>query len=787
MKQFYLLAAALLITFGLSAQTIFVDADATGAGDGSSWENAYTNITDAVNAAAGGEQIWIADGTYNEGASVFVDKPLAFIGGFNGTETMVDESDPTTNVVTMTGDALGDDIVGSFDTLRTDNFRIFDVDSLIPPLFGMGTPSVVFQAMSFQNGQAEIYTDPDFEAPIDPSAGGAIRSYSPTGVRVCTFTDNDGDYGAGPALLFGADNSVVEGSSFSGNRSFFASILYARSVVGPFVAGCAFNNNVGNRGGFLGIGTLGSFVTDCSFDSNVDPTGRGALSFIQADVATVFRSSFTNNQADLAAAIYLADVVGNANDDPENILIDSCSFNGNTGARFGGGLTSLDADFAIRRSQVLNTANLAANGLGGFIYQQGVGRTVVVDSCLFEGNVGQIGGAILARDSGTVLTITNSTFNGNGAGNANRGGAIGMLGEFTGAADPDIAQGTPVLNVDNCIFFNNQAPAAPGPGGAFFLQGGGVQALPATVTNSEFVNNSASGSGGGIFTLFGVDLVVENTYFGSNNANIGGAIYGQTGFRDDPRADTDEEAFQFASITVESSQFQINGATQQGAAIYGSGVSVDATNNEFYQNLVSGDADGVGIGGAMGLNGDSARILNFNVINNTFVGNAAVTEGDHIAVFQDLLNPTDITETNLFLTNNAFFSFGVAGAVVVEENANGAIFTNGGNFFNEAPDDFTLDATDVLEEFALEDEYFVSPLELERELINLSPLPNTDLVDGGVTTAETPTEDRAGNTRDANPDIGANELLGETVVDIAVNSGIHNTLVSVLGTANLVT
>ncbi|MEO0790892.1 MAG: fasciclin domain-containing protein, partial [Bacteroidota bacterium] len=112
---------------------------------------------------------------------------------------------------------------------------------------------------------------------------------------------------------------------------------------------------------------------------------------------------------------------------------------------------------------------------------------------------------------------------------------------------------------------------------------------------------------------------------------------------------------------------------------------------------------------------------------------------------------------------------------------------NGGNFFNEAPDDFTLDATDVLEEFALEDEYFVSPLELERELINLSPLPNTDLVDGGVTTAETPTEDRSGTARDANPDIGANELLGETVVDIAVNSGIHNTLVSVLGTANLVT
>ena len=95
---------------------LYVKFDATGANDGSSWTNALTKLQDAVfQACPGITQIWVAKGTYytDEGggkvnndrnASFIMKNNLAIYGGFNGTETQLNERNWTTNPTILSGD-----------------------------------------------------------------------------------------------------------------------------------------------------------------------------------------------------------------------------------------------------------------------------------------------------------------------------------------------------------------------------------------------------------------------------------------------------------------------------------------------------------------------------------------------------------------------------------------------------------------------------------------------------------------------------------------------------------
>ncbi len=71
----FLLSAALLASLTASGKVIYVDADAHGANDGTSWENAYFYLQDALMFAVSGDEIRVAQGVYKPDDFVLSDRP----------------------------------------------------------------------------------------------------------------------------------------------------------------------------------------------------------------------------------------------------------------------------------------------------------------------------------------------------------------------------------------------------------------------------------------------------------------------------------------------------------------------------------------------------------------------------------------------------------------------------------------------------------------------------------------------------------------------------------------
>lgn len=108
-----LTAASLLLSAITMAQTIiYVDADATGNNDGSSWSNAYNDLYVALYVSSNdtnytGAQIWIAEGFYtriSQNQTFDVNNDVLLYGGFDGTESSIDDRDIENHPTIISGD-----------------------------------------------------------------------------------------------------------------------------------------------------------------------------------------------------------------------------------------------------------------------------------------------------------------------------------------------------------------------------------------------------------------------------------------------------------------------------------------------------------------------------------------------------------------------------------------------------------------------------------------------------------------------------------------------------------
>ena len=130
------------ITATFIEKPIFVDVNATGNNDGSSWTDAYTDLQTAMNAGANSKEVWVAKGVYKPTGTgrnaTFTATLLGKVyGGFAGTETKLSERDMslihTTNATILSGDLSGNDnanLIESEPTRQDNAYHVVTVKRL---------------------------------------------------------------------------------------------------------------------------------------------------------------------------------------------------------------------------------------------------------------------------------------------------------------------------------------------------------------------------------------------------------------------------------------------------------------------------------------------------------------------------------------------------------------------------------------------------------------------------------------------------------------------------------
>jgi len=768
----------------LSAQITYVNASATGTADGSSWENAFTTLDDALDKFNGTsvltqEEIWVASGTYKPGkdmadtsSTFFLNAPVDLYGGFAGTENDRSERDPTGLATVLSGDLAGDDN-GMIDSLsRLDNSRhvlLFD---------GSISRKITVDGFTITGGHTSDNGDADFIQ----RAGGGILSFTALDVSNCIFTNNYGRSGGGIAFDSGdlVDGSItdmvtVTDCTFDSNLSDSQSAgLVMYFVNDAEISNCTFTNNITNRGCCYPNNCVNVTIQDCMFENNNNPDGFGGGMFVwQTSNLQLINNAYIGNEANSAGGMYF-DARNIINDDMQllikdcvftenearsgtggglfifqgkDVVIEDCEYSLNQAVTAGGfyysGSTSprSDKSSVIFRNTEFRT-NQALDGQGGaFRTFQG---SYSLEDCTFLGNVSagtNSGGAIFSNGNDKVVEIDKCFF---GTNASNWGAGIAIYGDSTDAvvknstflSNAADSRGGAIyggfqstLAVDSCEFRTNIAAS----GGAISSQN---DTTTITITNSEFTQNTVTGNGGAISINDGANFTISECTLFQNEGNFGGAIAFNAD--DNPRIDT-------ARFLIQNCIIENNMAIAQGGAI-----NINDMNGRIENSLIhSNTADGPGVGGAISHNvSDSMALeINLDIVNSSIVNNLGVLSSG-IAAFTDLEGFGNINIQNTLLYNIKDFAI---------EAGVPTLTSLGGNFSRDG------DLIDILGD---DDILQPDPLFVDLANNNFRLAEGSPCVDAGIP-GVAPERDIEGYLRDNMPDIGCYEqVLNSSVSSI---------------------
>ena len=407
-------------------QIWYVDDSAAGANNGQSWTDAFIYLQDALTVAEPDDQIWVARGSYrpDRGAGIPLNNrevtfrlrnEIPIYGGFNGTETLLDERDWRANETILTGDigVLGNNADNSYHVVLSENKNA----------------TATLDGFTVTQGNANA------GHPLNRGGGMYIDHGSAT-VSNCFFTENFAGAGGG---------------------------LYASGAGNPNLFNCNFLNNTATGSGGAGaVQQSNTAMRGCMFMGNTAESGGGIWFLNNYDTPTLENCVFSGNQATASngGAISNAGVGGNPNPFPP--LLTNCSLNLNSSSNYGGGIYNTGGNDTVLNSCIL-WDNTDTNGNGETSQFYPSGTPAIQYSCLLGWSGGWGGPGNISGNPLFVLPL----------------GIDGILGNLDDnlrlmALSPCIDTGDPNPLLNDSDGTRNDMGAYGGPGAEI----GGVGVIP---------------------------------------------------------------------------------------------------------------------------------------------------------------------------------------------------------------------------------------------------------------------------------------------------------------------
>ncbi len=342
------------LTLAGSAVIIHVDSNASNGGDGLSWGTAYNNVQDALAIVVSGDEIWVAQGVYYPdvgGGQVDDDRLASFTlidgvsiyGGFDGTETQLNQRDPKLNVTVLSGDIEQNDINSDGNNILENRLDLVGLNSYhIVNGYDVDT-ATLFSGFTVTAGQADgVGSDERHGAGMYCGFG-----FNGPSISESTFIGHSAEFDG--AATYGCSQNVSD-SDFINNYSRNGGAIFLR---GGYYEGVLFQGNTANgNGGALSKNASPLIIVNSKFIANQALSGNGgAISSVNG--VTLENVLFSGNKAmSSGGAIYQS----NSSSQLTNVTM-----TGNLAAATGGAIYIFNATLNLRNSIIWNNHDSTTN------------------------------------------------------------------------------------------------------------------------------------------------------------------------------------------------------------------------------------------------------------------------------------------------------------------------------------------------------------------------------------------------------------------------------------------